>query len=80
VWLPCGWNGWLSTPALTIRIRPGRVLVAVFGWMRTSAPYGWFGNNPDPLSWTVSGKLRPLIVKYRLSRELKSYVAPISTA
>ena len=26
-WLPCGWYGWLSSPALTIRISAGRGLV-----------------------------------------------------
>ena len=81
VWLPCGWNGWLSTPALTIRISAGSVLAVLFvGRIRTSAPYGWFGSNPEPLSWIVSGNSRPLMVKYRLSRALKSYVLPVSTA
>ena len=72
MWLPCGWNGWLSSPALIIRNSAGRVFAAVFGWMRTSAPYGWFGNSAEPLSCTVSGNSRPLMAKYRLCRALTS--------
>ena len=62
VWLPCGWNGWLSTPTLIILTRAGALPGSV-GWTRTSDPYGWLGSNPDPLSWMVSGNSRPLIAK-----------------
>ena len=42
----------------------------MFGWIRTSAPYGWFGSSAEPLSWMVSGNSRPLIAKYRLSQRV----------
>ena len=52
-----------SVPTLIMRISAGSgLVVAEFGSIRTSAPYGWSGSSGVPLSCTVSGKSRPLIM------------------